>query len=275
MFIADSFSLTRCAIQFDAPEKCQHAIQQLVKADGRYGGVLNNKSVINGRATWRDSVDAPGLQLTKLNELTLVFDVRNQMGPKATAIAEIVNPMPTWEKDWGEHQDHQLVAAVQMEQALKARMLQGGRESDLSGGFPLQAVSPLIQNTSWAVAGIGLLDQAKVDLVAECDTPDDAEKVAKTLQALMSLAANIVGEQEAATLANIAQSKDPKQASVKPVAESAFKIASEFLNKAEPKADGQQVRLAFAYPIDEAELAIATGLLIPALDSAKAAGPTN
>ena len=256
----------RLAIQFDTPERCQHAIERALM---RRGGVVMPKSNINGLDTWQDDVDKPSGRLTKLDDLTFVMEELDGGGSERSTLPEIKNPLPAWANEWFELKDRQLIAAGQLDQAFKSTIMKAGGEFQLSGGFPLQAVSPLIQNTRWAVAGIGLLDQAKVDLVAECDSPDDAEKVAKTLQALMSLASNIVAEQEAATLANIAQSTDPKEAALKPVAKSAFKIASDFLNKAEPKANGQRVRLTFTYPIDEAELAIATDLLIPALESFK------
>lgn len=267
MFVSGRDSSLRVVVQFATPEKCQRAIEGALK-NGNVSEM--KKSNINGLVTWRDDVDKPRSQLTKLDELTIVLDSRPGNDSEFPAIAEIENSLPTWAEEWLQLKDRQLVAAVQLDQALKTKMLEAGGGFFLSGGFPLQAGSPLIQNTRWAVTGIGLRDQAELDLVAECDSLEGAEKVARTIQALMLLASNVVGEQEAAMLANIAQSAEPKEVALKPAVKSAFKFASEFLNKAEPKVDGQRVQLAFTYPIDEAELAIMTSVLRPVMTSAQA-----
>ena len=264
MLVGGPQASNRIAIQLDTPEKCQRAIEEVLKR----GSVPQMKmSNINGLATWRDDVGEPIRQLTKLNELTIVMDSRQAM----ESLPHIKNPPPAWSEEWLKLQDRQLVVAGQLEQKFKARMLEAGGGFVLSGGFPLQAASPLIQNTRWAVAGIGLHDQVEFDLVAECDSSDGAAKVARTIQALMLLTSNVVGEQEAAILANIAQSAEPKEVALKPVVKSAFKFASDFLDKAKPEAEDQRVQLAFTCPVDEAEMAIATSILRPVMNSASAA----
>ena len=253
----------RIAIQFDTAKQCQNAIDRCLKTLLK----IRRKTDVNGIATWRDNAEEPTRQLTRLDELTIVVDEQNRARDAASALDEIEHPTPVWAKEWNRHQDSQLVVANQDKDFGIVKFWALGLSVDLRATPFLQAMAALFQNTRWTVAGIKLKDQIEINLAAECDSLNDAEKATQKIKQLMLMTANLIKESESAVLPNIAQSVETKQAAVK----SAFKFASEFLNKAGPKVDGQRVQLSFSYPTDEAKLAVAIGVLIPALDSAKAA----
>ena len=126
----------RLAIQFDTPERCQHAIEKALKSRD---GVVMPKSNINGLDTWQDDVDKPSGRLTKLDELTFVMEELDGGGSERSTLPEIKNPLPAWANEWFELKDRQLIAAGQLDQAFKSTIMKAGRL--IKAGWRLSAAS--------------------------------------------------------------------------------------------------------------------------------------
>ena len=68
------------------------------------------------------------------------------------------------------------------------------QRTELIGGYPLQMIAPILEETKTVVGSIDISGGLKANARAICSTPAGAEKVAKTLEALKTLASNTVDQ---------------------------------------------------------------------------------
>ena len=180
----------------------------------------------------------PDMQTIQLDPLTLIID-NGRLGNEAHM------PVKEWQAQWEAAKDRSVVAAIDIR---SVRLLIAAKRGELLGGFPMQMFAPMYDHVNWTVASADLTEKGlKFDILAECDSEENAQVVANTTQAAMTLAGNALKQQPLALLPVPPSLPHPHPAATQLaiLQGKVLEMAGDFLANPKPRTDGRRVSLAF------------------------------
>lgn len=247
---------TRVVVRFVDPTVCTKVVarsEQRMKKNPGYAKPEPN--------VWQYSTE----RITKMDERTIVLD-RLPAQRAERSFPPVVQTGRGWTDEWERAAGKQVVVAFDVERFLN-QLAPADRDKLVVGGLPMQFIAPAIKGTKWCVASADLIENLQVSAVAQCKDAASAKSVAATSQAAAILLGNVVEQQRAL----FKQQLPLGIADTDSMIDAVFDLAAEFSSNVSIVAEGDQVKLTYHNPMaDTQKVAIATGLLLPAIESARA-----
>ena len=144
----------------------------------------------NGQTVYRSSKGR--ICFCQPDERTFIYLDNEKDLPAVLAARRNTRPGPLWAEQWEQVQRGHLAIAVDVG-AVRTEIERAEQRAGRALSLPLTSLGPLWQETSTLVAGMKVGNTLAVDVFLNAGTDQRAEKVAKTLRALMTLVGNTMG----------------------------------------------------------------------------------
>ncbi|WP_442484269.1 M56 family metallopeptidase [Aeoliella sp. SH292] len=257
VFYGQNNAPPRFVLRFTQPKACEAYIAGTVEEMKSSSGF----NASNPPLTWATDDQ----RLTKIDERTAVLDQIVRQGSSPQSFPPVLKPERGWEAAWNAAADSQVTAALDVETLYRVVLRD---EPDEMMNMPLTMFAPVIKGTNWCVASVNMKESLSINAIAECKDEASAKSVAATSQAAKVLLGNLAEQQRAAAK----QQMLPGMAAYQGTIDSLFDLVAEFSADAQIVAEGDEVKLGFtSKKMDADKVAIATGLLMPAVEAAREA----
>ncbi|MHC4878732.1 MAG: DUF1559 family PulG-like putative transporter [Planctomycetota bacterium] len=177
------------------------------------------------------------------------------------------NTSPAWADEFKPVGNHQMALALNMA-AMRAEIDRGMNRGNAAPN-PAAAFAPLWNQTEVLVGGSSLGDTGRVEAIAYCRDKDGAKQVMETAQALIPLGRNMLAVIEQQITARAARSPNGAPAQMNNAIGDSLTAVKGFLDNVEFASQGKTARM-FA-EADTGSLPLMVGMLLPAVQSARAA----
>lgn len=177
------------------------------------------------------------------------------------------NTTPAWADEFKPVGHHQMALALNMA-ALRGEIDRGMNRGNAAPN-PAAAFAPLWNQTEVLVGGSSLGDTGRVEAIAYCRDKDGAKQVMETAQALVPLGRNMLAVVEQQITANAGRSPKGAPPQMKSAIGDSLTAVKEFLDNVEFASQGKTARL--VAEADAGSLPLMVGMLLPAVQSARAA----
>ncbi len=248
----------RYVVRMTTREACDQLLTSFIK--------WNRMTEVAGaeRATWRTSLE----QYMRLDERTFVVDkVRSEPG---FTVPPISNPVVAWEAEWTSRASEQVVVAFNNRHLWKS--LPAEEKTRLANRGLMPMIMPALQQVDMAFANITVDDDLRIGGVITTDSPESAEKVKSTLQAMITLGQNALDNAlDTQRTQKVAQAPPEMHQALEGLMDEGGKL----LRGAKVEVEGNQVTVSYVGKGQAAEVAVAAGLMLPAVEEARMAARRN
>jgi beta-lactamase regulating signal transducer with metallopeptidase domain len=207
-------------------------------------------------------------RLVRIDERTVVLDQIVHQELTTRSLPPVLKHGHGWNEAWTAAADSQVAVLLDVEKFRQLLKGETGRREMFAA--PMAMFAPVIDGTNWCVASVDMLEGLSINALAECKDEASAKSVAATSQAAKVLLGNLAEQQRATAKQQMPLEMMAYQGTI----DSLFDLVAEFSTEAQIVAEGDEVKLGFtSKKMDADKVAIATGLLMPAVEAAREAAP--
>jgi beta-lactamase regulating signal transducer with metallopeptidase domain len=247
----------RFVLRFTRPDACSAYIK---------GATDDMKKSPSYDASMPSQWSTADQRLVRVDERTVVLDQIVHQELKSQPLPPVLKHEHGWNEAWISAANSQVAVALDVEKFRQLLKGETGRREMFAA--PMAMFAPVIDGTNWCVASVDMMESLSISAIANCKDDTSAKSVAATSQAAKVLLGNFAEQQRAVAK----QQMLPGMAAYQETIDSLFDLVAEFSADAQIVAEGDEVKLGFtSKKMDADKVAIATGLLMPAIEAAREA----